>query len=63
MLNVEGAIVTNAAGRGGNFRTQRDLCGDNTRYPALTIRARLDMLLNLPELLMKRSTTIREDAP
>lgn len=63
MLNVEGAIVTNAAGSGGTFRTLRDLCGDNPRYPALTIRVRLDMLLNIPEVLMDQRTTFREDAP
>lgn len=63
MINVEGAIVTNALGLGGNFRAQRDLCGDNPRYPYFTIRPRLDMLLNLPEMLMQRTTTFREDAP
>lgn len=63
MLNVEGAIITNAFGNGGTFQMQRDLCGDNPKYPALTIRLRLDMLLNLPQFLMKQKTTFREEAP
>lgn len=63
MLNVEGSIITNAAGNGGKFNQERDLCGDNPKYPTLTVRLRLDMLLNLPQFLMKTSTTLREDAP
>lgn len=63
MLNVEGAIITNAFGNGGTFRTKRDICGDNPNYPSLTVRLRLDFLLNSPEILMKRVTTIREVSP
>ena len=63
MLNFEGSIITNALGNGGTFRMKRDLCGDNPNYPTFTVRLRLDMLLNLPEVLMKRNTTFREDAP
>jgi hypothetical protein len=63
MLNVEGAIITNAAGNGGKFRTKRDLCGDNPQVPSLTIRLRLDILLNLPVILMRQKTLFREDAP
>jgi hypothetical protein len=63
MLNIEGSIVTNAAGRGGHFRTQRDLCGDNPRIPFLTIRLRLDFILNAPVVLARQNTVLREEAP
>jgi hypothetical protein len=63
MLNVEGVIITNALGNGGQFRTQRDLCGDNPNIPSFTIRLRLDFVLNAPIVLMRQKTTYREAAP
>lgn len=63
MLNIEGAIIVNAARGGGSFQNQRDLCGDNPSYPAVTIRARPDFLLNAPTFLMKQSTIYHEEAP
>lgn len=63
MLNAEGTIITNAAGNGGSFTVSRDLCGNNPNYPAFTIRLRLDYLLNAPEIIMQRNTTLREVAP
>ena len=63
MLNIEGAIVVNAARGGGAFQNQRDLCGDNPSYPAVTIKARPDFFLNAPTFLMQQSTISHEEAP
>lgn len=63
MLNIEGALVVNAGGTGGSVVNQRDLCGFNPTIPSFTIRGRVDLLLNLPEFLMKRATVFREDSP
>jgi hypothetical protein len=63
MLNIEGAIVTNAGATGGLFDNNRDLCGDNPNVPSFTVKPRLDMLLNAPTFIMKQKTIFREDAP
>jgi len=63
MLVVGGAVIVNANGGGGNFINQRDLCGDNPQYPAFSIQARPDFILNAPSFLMKQNTIFREDAP
>lgn len=63
MLNIDGAIAVNASGTGGSFTNQRDLCGLNPTIPSVTIRSRMDMLLNMPEFLMKRTTIYREEDP
>lgn len=63
MLNIEGAIVVNAGGDGGEIDNNRDLCGNNLLMPSFTVRSRIDFILNLPEFLMQRTTTFREDAP
>ena len=63
MLVVAGAVIVNANGAGGNFINQRDLCGGNPQYPAFTIQARPDLILNAPSFLMKQNTVFREDAP
>jgi len=63
MLDVGGAIVVNAAGAGGTFANQRDLCGDNPTIPSFTISPRLDFVLNAPSFLTKSTTLFREDAP
>lgn len=63
MLGMAGAIVVNANGTGGNLINQRDLCGDNPKYPAFSIEARPDFILHAPTFLMKQNTIYREDAP
>lgn len=63
MFNMEGAIVVNAGNAGGTFTNNRDLCGDNSDFPAFTVRSRLDFILNSPTFLMKQNTTFREEAP
>ena len=63
MLNVEGAIITNAAQQGGKFINKRDLCGNNTLYPAFTIKIRPDFILNTPTFLMQQKTLNMEVAP
>lgn len=63
MLNMEGAIVVNAGKIGGTFTNNRDLCGDNSRYPSFTIRQRLDFLMNVPTFLMQQSSVYREENP
>lgn len=63
MLVVAGAVIVNANGAGGDFINQRDLCGGNPQYPAFSIQARPDFILNSPSFLMKQNTVFREDAP
>ena len=63
MLVVAGAVIVNANGAGGDFINQRDLCGGNPQYPAFSIQARPDFILNAPSFLMKQNTVFREDAP
>jgi hypothetical protein len=63
MLVVAGAIVVNANGAGGDLINQRDLCGNNPHYPAFSIQARPDFILNAPSFLMKQNTSFREEAP
>lgn len=63
MFVLAGGIIVNAAGNGGNFVNQRDLCGDNPNYPAISIQARPDFILNAPTFLMRENTSYREEAP
>ena len=63
MLNLEGSLIINAALMGGSLRNQRDLCGGNRSYPALTITARPDFILNLPAFIFKQNVIMREDTP
>ncbi len=65
MLNVEGSIIMNAAGNGGNGKliNNRSLCGANSNTPSLTISPRLDFILNAPTFLMRDETISREVAP
>ena len=62
-LNVQGAIVVNAGGSGGNFINSRDLCTDNINFPSFTIRERPDMILNAPEFLRVPNFIWQEVAP
>jgi hypothetical protein len=62
-LNVEGSIIANAARGGGSLQNNRDLCGSDATYPTLEITQRLDMLLNLPDLIKTQSITSHEVAP
>ena len=63
MLNLDGAIVINASGRGGTFTNQRNLCANNSTVPAFTITPRLDMILNAPSFLKTQNTISNEVAP
>jgi len=60
MLNIEGAIVANSGGSAEGFRNFRDLCAFNSTIPSVTIKPRLDFLLNAPEFIMTTNTTFRE---
>lgn len=60
MLNIEGAIIVNAGANGGTFTNNRNLCGDNGKYPSVTMRDRLDFLLNMPTFLLKQVTSFQE---
>lgn len=62
-LNVEGAIVANAALSGGDFINQRDLCAGNNQYPAVYIVERPDMILNAPAFIKHSNYIWREVAP
>lgn len=63
MLVVAGSMAMNASGNGGSLINQRDLCGDNPRYPSLIIQARPDFILNAPTFIMKQNNYFREVAP
>lgn len=63
MLNMEGALIVNAAQSGGVFTYNRDLCGYNLTIPAFTIKDRLDFLLNAPGIFLQGTTISHEDAP
>ncbi|MBU3979108.1 hypothetical protein KJ980_05445 [Patescibacteria group bacterium] len=65
MLNVDGNLIVNAAGGSpaGKFINMRDLCADNLTYPSITIKARPDFILNMPEFLSKQNNISYEDAP
>lgn len=62
-LNVEGAIIVNAARTGSQLQNKRDLCADNGTYPTLSITQRLDFILNLPEMMKIQNTISQEVAP
>lgn len=61
MLNIDGSVIPNAGGQGGSFDNQRDLCGNNKSYPAVTFRARPDFILNAPVFLTGQSTTVSHE--
>lgn len=62
MLPVEGSIVANAGLQGGKIVNNRKLC-TNSAFPALTIRERPDMILNIPDILKVPTYTWQEVAP
>jgi hypothetical protein len=62
-LNVDGSLVTNAGLSSGGFENRRDLCAYNITYPSLTLKERLDFMLNAPELLKTQNSIYREIAP
>lgn len=63
MLNIDGAIITNAAGTGGSVINQRNLCGSNGTAPAYTVAPRLDFILNAPSFIRHQTTISKEVAP
>ncbi|MBI4084330.1 MAG: hypothetical protein HY431_00310 [Candidatus Levybacteria bacterium] len=63
MLSMQGALVVNARKTGGTFENQRSLCGNNSFVPTFTIRERLDMVLNTPEVLKTQNFLYQEVAP
>lgn len=62
MLNIQGAIITNAALQEGSLLNNRKLC-DYSDYPTLTIKERPDIILNLHNLLKVPTYTWQEVAP
>ncbi len=63
MLNIDGALIANAAQLSGSFQNNRDLCADNVSYPSITIKARPDFILNSPGFLSQQNVISREEAP
>lgn len=63
MLNVEGALIANAARLGGRIRNKRDLCGGNLTMPVITIKARPDFILNAPGFMSQQNNTSYEETP
>ncbi len=62
-LNIEGSVIVNAARTGSQLQNKRDLCADNGTYPTLSIKQRLDFILNFPELIKIQNTVSQEVAP
>jgi Mg-chelatase subunit ChlD len=62
-LFVDGALIMNAAGKGGNLEIERTLCADNTKYPTLIVRPRLDIILSLPSRVRQETNIWKELAP
>lgn len=62
-LRIGGTIIVNAGLKKGMFINNRNLCGQNSDYPAVIIKSRLDFILNLPDILRKKSLFYRELAP
>ncbi len=62
-LNVAGAIIVNAALKGGSFVNQRDLCEGNLQCPAFMVMERPDFILNSPEFLKSGRRVWQEIAP
>ncbi len=63
-LNIAGSIITNANKiSGGKLINNRNLCGENSRYPSFTIEPRLDFLLNAPEFMLRSQANWQEVAP
>lgn len=62
-LNMEGAVIVNAALNGGSLQNNRDLCNANATSPTLQITQRLDYVLNIPEFVKDQVITSEETAP
>lgn len=63
MLNIEGTFIANAARGSGKFKNNRDLCGDNLKYPSITIKARPDFILNIPGFMTEQNIISQEETP
>lgn len=63
MLNIEGSLIVNAARDGGVFDNNRDLCGGNSRWPSITIKARPDFILHTPGFMTEQNTISHEEVP
>lgn len=61
-LNIQGAIVANAALNGGSFQINRDMCADDT-CPVVTVKSRLDFVLNAPKFYLRSTVIQKEVAP
>ena len=61
-LNVQGAIVTNAALNGGSLQINRDMCVNDT-CPTLSVKIRPDFILSAPLLYQPLTRILREVAP
>jgi hypothetical protein len=62
-LNIDGVLVANASLTNGGFFNKRDLCALNITYPSISVKERLDFVLNAPELLKTQSSIYREINP
>ncbi|CAN5193462.1 hypothetical protein BH11PAT1_BH11PAT1_6200 [soil metagenome] len=66
MLIFEGNVITNAdmlhSGATLDF-AERDLCAENTEYPAVMIKQRPDFILNFPDFAKKQDRIFKEVAP
>lgn len=62
-LNVQGAVIVNAAYKGGVFTNSRDLCSADAQCPSTTATLRPDLILNTPAILRQANTLFKEIAP
>ncbi|CAN5176598.1 hypothetical protein BH11PAT1_BH11PAT1_5430 [soil metagenome] len=63
MLIINGTVIANAFRGGGSFINSRDLCEANLSFPAVSITARPDFILNLPDFAKKQSRVYKEVTP
>ena len=67
-LNIQGVLIVNAALNNGEFVNYRSLCSSdgintNANFPVVTIRERLDFVLNAPIWIRETKYIWQEVAP
>jgi hypothetical protein len=62
-LNIEGAVIANAARNGGAFINHRSLCAGNSTTPVITFTERPSFLIYYPDLIKQTNRVWQELAP
>lgn len=62
-LNVQGGLIANPTQLGNIVKNNRDLCGGNSIYPFITVKARPDFNLYTPGFLTKQNNISNEETP